>query len=371
MKRRNILKYTTIGAAGASLNACRKKTPQPPSKPAQPIINWRMATSWDRYFEILFEGVETLCRSVSTMTEGRFTITPYPGGDLAPPLEVFDAVSNGTIECCHTNTFYSFQKSPALAFGTTLPFGLNAQQQNAWLYKGKGLDTLQNIFSEFNLIGFPAGNSGTQMGGWFRREINTVADLKNLRMRLPGLGGQIMSRLGVNVVTIAGQDIVPALLEGSIDAVEWIGPYDDDTLGLQRAAPYYYYPGWWEPGTTYMVLVNQAEWNKLPSDYQAIFQTAAAEANLKTLARYNAVNGEILERFLLGGTKLMPFSPEILDTARKTAFELYEEIASRDATFRDVYNQWQAFREQLFEWNRVSTLSFTDFAYTTVDNQDF
>ncbi|MEQ9233897.1 TRAP transporter substrate-binding protein [Coleofasciculus sp. E2-BRE-01] len=368
MKRRNIIKYTTIGVAGASLNACRKKTPQPPSKPDQPIINWRMATSWDRYFEILFEGIETLCRSVSTMTEGRFTITPYPGGDLAPPLEVFDAVSTGTVECCHTNTFYSFQKSPALAFGTTLPFGLNAQQQNAWLYKGKGLDTLQTIFSEFNLIGFPAGNSGTQMGGWFRREINTVADLKNLRMRLPGLGGQIMSRLGVNVVTIAGQDIVPALLEGSIDAVEWIGPYDDDTLGLQRAAPYYYYPGWWEPGTTYMVLVNQAEWNKLPSDYQAIFQTAAAEANLKTLARYNAVNGEILERFLLGGTKLMPFSPEILDTARKTAFELYEEIASQDATFRDVYSQWQAFREQLFEWNRVSTLSFTDFAYTTIDN---
>ncbi|MEQ9669846.1 TRAP transporter substrate-binding protein [Coleofasciculus sp. G2-EDA-02] len=230
MKRRNILKYTTIAAVGSSLNACRKKTPPILSTQTQPIINWRMATSWDRYFEILFEGIETLCRSVSTMTEGRFTITPYPGGDLAPPLEVFDAVSAGTVECCHTNTFYSFEKSPALAFGTTLPFGLNAQQQNAWLYQGKGLDAWQKIFSEFNIIGFPAGNSGTQMGGWFRREINTVADLKNLRMRLPGLGGQIMSRLGVKVMTIAGQDIVPALLEGSIDAVEWIGLYDDATF---------------------------------------------------------------------------------------------------------------------------------------------
>ena len=367
MKRRNILKYTTIGAMGSSFNACRNKTShQLVSKPAAPIINWRMATSWDRYFEILFEGIETLCRSVSTMTEGRFTITPYPGGDLSPPLEVFDVVSEGTVECCHTNTFYSFQKSPALAFGTALPFGLNAQQQNAWLYEGKGLDALQKIFSQFNIVGFPAGNSGTQMGGWFRREINTVSDLKNLRMRVPGLGGQIMSRLGVKVMTVSGQDIVPTLLEGSIDAVEWIGPFDDFTLGLQKAAPYYYYPGWWEPGTTYMVLVNQGEWNKLPSNYQAIFQTAAAAANLKTLARYNAVNGEILERLLLEGIRLAPFSPEILNTARKTAWELYEEIASKDATFREVYSQWREFRSQLFDWNRVSSLSFSQFAFKNI-----
>ena len=367
MKRRNILKYTTIGAMGSSVNACRNKTShQLASKPAAPIINWRMATSWDRYFEILFEGIETLCRSVSTMTEGRFTITPYPGGDLSPPLEVFDAVSEGTVECCHTNTFYSFQKSPALAFGTALPFGLNAQQQNAWLYEGKGLDALQKILSQFNIVGFPAGNSGTQMGGWFRREINTVSDLKNLRMRVPGLGGQIMSRLGVKVMTVSGQDIVPTLLEGSIDAVEWIGPFDDFTLGLQKAAPYYYYPGWWEPGTTYMVLVNQGEWNKLPSNYQAIFQTAAAAANLKTLARYNAVNGEILERLLLEGIRLAPFSPEILNTARKTAWELYEEIASKDATFREVYSQWREFRSQLFDWNRVSSLSFSQFAFKNI-----
>lgn len=364
MKRRNFLKNTAIGTLSAStLGAC-SQPPQPTaSTPSQPLINWRMATSWPRYLDILFDGIEVFCQAVSTMTGGRFTITPYPGGELAPPLEVLDAVASGKVECGHTNSFYYLDKSPALAFGTTLPFGLNAQQQNAWLYSGGGLEALNKVFAEFGVVAFAAGNSGTQMGGWFRKEINTVADLKGLRVRIPALGGQILSRLGATVKTLSAQEIVPALLEGTIDAVEWICPYDDGTLGLQRAAPFYYYPGWWEPGTSYVILVNQSQWQKLPQEYQAILETAAAEANLMMLAHYNATNGEVLERFTLGGTRLMPFSPEILQTARQTAFELYDEMASKDATFRNTYRQWKAFRDRLYEWNRVSTLSFSQFAF--------
>lgn len=373
MKRRDFLKTTTIGAMTAPvLDACSPSPDQVISIQSQPVINWRMTTSWPRYLDILFDGIEVLCQSVSTMTKGRFTITPYPGGELSPPLEVLDAVSSDKVECGHTNSFYYLDQSPALAFGTTLPFGLNAQQQNAWLYSGGGMEALNKVFAEFGVVGFVAGNSGTQMGGWFRKEINTVADLKGLRVRIPALGGQILSRLGATVKTLAAQEIVPALLQGTIDAVEWICPYDDGTLGLQRAAPLYYYPGWWEPGTSYMVLVNRSQWEKLPKDYQAIFQAAATEANLKMLARYNAANGEALERFILGGTRLMPFSQEILQTARKTAFELYDEMASQDARFREIYNQWKAFRDRLYEWNRVSNLSFSQFAFNnTIQNSEF
>lgn len=325
-----------------------------------------MATSWPKFLSV-FEGIDILCQRVGEMTAGRFTITPYEGGALAPPLELFDVVSAGEVECGHTVTYYYMDKSPTLAFSTSVPFGFSTQQQNAWLYSGGGIEAIQTVLDPFNLIWFPAGNTTGQMGGWFRRQINSIDDFQGLKMRIPGLGGQVLERLGVTTETLAAQDIVPALLDGTIDAVEWIGPAEDRTLGLQKAAPYYYYPGWWEPGTSFAVLINRERWEQLPAVYQAVFKTAAAEANLAVLARYNAQNREALDRLRLGGTTTLPFSADIMAACRQTAFDIYEELAAEDASFNKVYRQWQDFRGRLYDWNRVSSLSFNEFAYNTLE----
>lgn len=373
MKRRTLLKQVTTGSiAGAAVAACSVSSTSKPSLERyladQPVVNWRMTTSWPRFLNV-FEGVDVLCRQVSDMTFGRFTITPYEGGDLVPPLDLFDAVQEGQVECGHTALYYFLDKSPALALGTSVPFGLTAQQQNAWLYSGGGIEAIQKVLDPFGLVWFPAGNTTGQMGGWFRQQVNTVADLQGLKMRIPGLGGQVLTRLGVTIENLAAQDIVPALLEGTIDAVEWIGPSDDRTLGLQKAAPYYYYPGWWEPGTSFATLVNQKQWDALPVAYQAVFKTAAAEANLATLALYNAKNGEALERFRLGGTTTLPFSESILQTCRDTAFEIYQEIAAEDEEFERIYREWQVFRDRIYDWNRISSLSFGQFAFENTQQE--
>lgn len=302
-----------------------------------------------------------VCDRIGEMSGGRFTIEPYVAGEIVPGLEVLDAVQNGTVECGHTASYYYVGKNPALAFGSTVPFGLTAGQQNAWLYHGGGLEAMHDIYSDFNVISFPAGNTNVQMGGWFKREIQSVSDLNGLKMRIPGLGGEVMSRLGVNVQVIPGGEIFLALDRGTIDAAEWVGPYDDEKLGLNKAAPFYYYPGWWEPGATLEVQVNKTAWEKLPQEYQGMLKSAAKEANISMLAQYDALNQEALNRLTSSGTKLAAYSPEIMQAAQKAAFEIYEESASQDTTFREVYDQWKQFREQVSQWNQVNELSFTNF----------
>ncbi|MDB9527519.1 TRAP transporter substrate-binding protein DctP [Oscillatoria sp. CS-180] len=366
MKRRHLFEQIAVGGMAGALTAC-SYPPELTSEPerSQPVVNWRMATSWPRFLDV-FEGLDILCQRVSEMTSGRFTITPYEGGELAPPLGVFDAVAAGEVPCAHTALYYFVDKDPALAFGASIPFGFDTQQQHAWLYSGGGIANIQKLLDPFGLVWLPAGNTTGQMGGWFRQPINTVADLAGLKMRIPGLGGQVLSRLGVATTPLAAQNIVPALLDGTIDAVEWIGPREDRTLGLQNAAAYYYYPGWWEPATTFALLINQQQWANLPPAYQTVLKTASAAANLAMVARYNARNREILERFRLGGTTTLPFSDEILATVRQTAFDMYEEFAADDRTFDTLYRQWLDFRQNLYAWNRVSSLSLAQFAFNTV-----
>jgi len=289
-------------------------------------------------------------------------ITPFAGGELVPGLQVLDAVQSGTVQCGHTASYYYVGKNPALAFGTTVPFGLTAQQQNAWLYNAGGLEAMQKLYADFNIINFPAGNTGAQMGGWFKRQINTISDLKGLKMRIPGLGGKVMASLGVNVQVLPGGEIFLALDRGALDAAEWVGPYDDEKLGLNKAAQYYYYPGWWEPGPSFDLLVNRSEWQKLPKEYQEILKTAAYESNLGMLAKFDALNGQALQRLVDGGTQLTAYSPEIMQAAQKAAFELYEQSASQDGTFRQIYEDWQKFRDQVYGWNRINELSFSNFA---------
>lgn len=367
MKRRNLLNCLALGtASGTTLAACSQFAAQPDSTPpvsSQPIVQWRMATSWTKSLDIVFSMVELICQRVSRATNGRFIITPYEAGEIVPGLEVLDAVSQGTAECGHTASYYYLKKNAALAFATTVPFGLNAQQHAAWLYFGDGLEVIQKLYADYGVINFPAGSTGAQMGGWFTQEIASVDALKGLKMRIPGLGGQVMERLGVDVQVLAGDEIFAALESGAIEAAEWVGPYEDEKLGLNRIAPFYYYPGWWEPGTTYEVQVNRTAWDKLPAEYQAIFQSAAAEANLKMQPKYDAANGEALERLILRGTKLMPYKPEILQAARQAAFDLYEETAKTDATFKSVYEQWKVFRQQVYRWNQINELSFSSFAF--------
>lgn len=320
-----------------------------------PEIQWQMATSWPLALDTIFGGAQVFAERVAALTGGKFKIDPRPAGELAPGLQVLDVVSQGAVPIGHTASYYYVGKSPVTAFGTSLPFGLNYQQQNAWLYEGGGLKLLQDFYAKtFNVIQFPAGNTGVQMGGWFRKEINTPADLKGLKIRIPGLGGQVLTKLGATVQVIAGGEIFQALSTGAVDAAEWVGPYDDEKLQLNKAAEFYYYPGWWEPGPSLEVEVNLNEWNKLPAEYQEAIKSAAFEANTIMMARYDARNNEALQRLIDGGTKLRPYSTEILEAAEKAAFELYDEFAAKDADFKAVFEQWKAFREKILAWHNIN-----------------
>lgn len=363
MKRRELLSNLTIGATTATvLAACNQSnTDSNFASGNLPNIRWQMVTSWPKSLDTIFGGAQTVCDRVAAMTGGKFTIQPYAAGEIVPGLEVLDAVQNGTVECGHTASYYYVGKNSALAFGTSMPFGLNAQQQNAWLYHGGGLEAMHKIYADFNVINFPAGNTGSQMGGWFKKEVKSLADLQGLKMRIPGLGGKVMSRLGVNVQVLPGGEIFLALDRGAIDAAEWVGPYDDEKLGLNRAAPFYYYPGWWEPGATLEVQVNKSQWDKLPQEYQEVLKTAAMEANLNMLSQYDALNRDALTRLLDGGTQLVAYSQEILNAAQEAAFAIYEENAAENSSFKEIYQQWNEFRSLISQWNKINELSFANF----------
>ncbi|MCB0062948.1 MAG: ABC transporter substrate-binding protein [Caldilineaceae bacterium] len=324
-----------------------------------PELTWDMPTSWPTALDTIFGGATTFAETVSALTGGRFTINARAAGEVAPGTEVLNVVEEGAFPIGHTASYYYVGKSPVTAFGTAVPFGLTAQQQNAWLYDGGGLELMQEIYARrFNVIQFPAGNTGVQMGGWFRKEINTVADLQGLKMRIPGLGGQVMARLGVTVQTLPGGEIFQALQTGAIDAAEWVGPYDDEKLGLNKAAQFYYYPGWWEPGPTLEVEVNLDQWNDLPEFYQEVIRVSAYVANMTMLARYDARNNDALGRLLESGVELRAYSDEILSAAEEASFALYNELAEQDEDFATVFEQWQAFRERIYAWHNINEGSF-------------
>ncbi len=366
MKRRKLLGYAATGAVTtASLAACTASNTVSNSSSTGgglPNLRWKMATSWPTSLKTLYGAAEMVAQRVSDMTDGRFKIQVFSAGEIVPGLEVLDAVQQGTVECGHSASYYYIGKNPALAFGTCVPFGLNAQQQNAWLYQGGGLEAMHKLYADFNTIAFPAGNTGVQMGGWFKREVNTVDDLKGLKMRIPGLGGQVLARLGVNVQVLPGGEIFLALDRGAIDAAEWVGPFDDEKLGLNKAADFYYYPGWWEPGSSFDLQINLNAWNGLPKEYQAILKAAAEEANMNTLATYDSENPQALKRLIESGTQLRAYSPEIMEAAQTEAFALYEENASKDASFKEVYEPWKQFRESIYQWHAVSEYSYSNFA---------
>ncbi|MBE9064542.1 TRAP transporter substrate-binding protein [cf. Phormidesmis sp. LEGE 11477] len=361
MRRRRILGYGAGVVGTTALAACSTQQGGGAVSGDLPRVQWRMATSWPQSLDTIYGGAQTVCDRVSALTDGRFTIDPFAAGEIVPGLQVLDAVQEGTVECGHSAAYYYVGKNEALAFGTTVPFGLNAQQQNAWLYHGGGLDEVNQLYADFNVISFPAGNTGVQMGGWFKNNVQTISDLNGLKMRIPGFGGKVMAELGVNVQVLPGGEIFLALERGAIDAAEFVGPYDDEKLGLNEAATYYYYPGWWEPGATLDVTMNLDAWNSLPAEYQEVFKTATYEANINMLAKYDALNGAALESLVSKGTELTAYSDEILTAASEASTALLEDSASKDSTFKNVYDSWKQFRDSVQGWNKVNELGFAQF----------
>lgn len=382
MERREFLGMAAKGAAGAALiglAGCQtEETPEVVEQAQEtaqevqeviaqesgfPEITWEMATSWPLALDTIFGGAEIFANRLSQITGGKFTILPRAAGELVGGTEVLDAVESGALQVGHTASYYYTGKSPATAFGTALPFGLTARQQNAWLYEGGGLQLLQDFYAErFNIIQFPAGNTGAQMGGWYNKEINTPADFEGLKMRIPGLGGQVYDRLGATVQVLPGGEIFQALQTGAIDATEWVGPYDDLKLGFHTVTRYYYFPGWWEPGPTLEVQINLDEYNALPEEYKAAIQAAAVEANMGMLARYDVQNIAALAQIREESEiELRPFSDEVLNAARDASFSLYDEFSQQDSDFAAIFTPWNDFRLKISEWHGFNELTYLNY----------
>jgi len=291
---------------------------------------------------------------VHEMTDGRFEIQVFAAGEIVGGLQAADAVSDGTVEAAHTSSYYYWGKDPTFALATCVPFGLNTRMQNAWMYEGGGIDLMNEFYARYNIYGLPSGNSGAQMGGWFRKEINHPDDWKGLKIRIGGFGGAIISRLGAVPQQIAGTDIYQALEKGTIDAAEWVGPYDDEKLGFYRVARNYYYPGWWEGQAMLHLFFNLERWNALPKAYRAVIRSAAQTANTTMMARYDILNPAALRRLVKAGTILRPFSEEVLDACFKAANEAYAELCATNAQFRKTYEAMTAIRAEDYLWFQLS-----------------
>jgi TRAP-type mannitol/chloroaromatic compound transport system substrate-binding protein len=358
MERRSFLKKAGAGLAVGAVAAPAI------GQGAQPEVKWRLASSFPKSLDTLFGGADVISKRVSACTNGKFQIQVFAAGEIVPGLQVLDAVQNATVQCCHTAPYYFFGKDPTFAFACAIPFGLNARQQNAWMYHGGGLGLMREFMKDYNVINFPAGNTGAQMGGFFRKELKSVADMKGLKMRIGGFAGAVMSKIGLVPQQIAGGDIYPALEKGTIDAAEWVGPYDDEKLGLYKVAKNYYYPGWWEGGPELDLFVNTKAWEALPKDYQAILEAACAEANVDMVAKYDAVNPAALRRLVAAGVQLRPFPREIMLASWKAANELYAETSAGNPRFKKVYDQWVKFRDEDILWFRVAEQNFDTFMAT-------
>jgi TRAP-type mannitol/chloroaromatic compound transport system substrate-binding protein len=367
MERRDFAKKAALGVIGAGVLAGCGEGPGARRRSAavhtRPRVAWRLASSFPRGLDTIYGASETLSTRLAGLTDGLFEVRPYPAGELVPGLQVMDAVQQGTVQVGHSASYYYVGKNPALAFDAALPFGLTMRGHNAWLLRGGGLERMREVFADFDIINFPGGNTGCQMGGWFRRPINSVQDLRGLKMRIPGLGGEVMSRMGVSVQVLAGGDIYPALERGAIDATEWVGPYDDEKLGFYEVAKHYYYPGWWEPGPALTFYVNRRAWDALPKSYQEAFEAASREASLNMAAEYDARNPPALARLLQKGVELRPFPQDMMQAALRESTALEEEAAAADPTYRRILGEWRQFRSDSFRWFATADQTYERFAF--------
>jgi TRAP-type mannitol/chloroaromatic compound transport system substrate-binding protein len=360
MDRRSVLKAAALPAAATSIAAGGLAAPA--LAQGRGKITWRLTSSFPRNLDTLYGAATNLARMVSEATDGDFTIRIFAPGEIVPALEARDATSKGFVEASFTASSYSIGTDPAFMFGTVLLFGLNSRQQMAWLYEMGGNDKLNNLlYAKHNVLCWPLISTGAQMGGWFRKEIKSPEDLKGLKFRIGGLAGHVFSRLGSVPQQIAAGDIYPSLERGTIDAAEWIGPYDDEKLGLYKVAPYYYYPGWWEGTGILSLFVNKQKYEELPPAWRSILQTAAAATTSLGLAKYDAVNPQALKRLVAGGAQLRAFPQSVLDACYDETMKMHEEYAKADPVYAEIFRDMTAFKQDAYQWLQLSEYTFDSY----------
>ena len=354
MDRRSLIKNAGIAGVLAAGVA--------PAVHAQAAVRWRLASSFPKSLDTIYGGAEVFAKAVKDMSGGKFEISVHAGGELMPPFGVVDGVQNGTVDMCHTVPYYFYGKNPAFALGSAVPFGLNARQMTSWMMHGNGRKLMNEFYAGYGMVSFHGGNTGTQMGGWFRKEVKTIADFKGLKMRLGGgLIGDVMTKLGAVPQSIPGGEIYQALEKGTIDAAEWVGPYDDQKLGFNKVAPYYYYPGWWEGGPEVDFFVNQKALAALSPENRAIVEAAASHAHTDMLAKYDARNPGALKQLVAAKTKVLPFSQGILDASFKASMEVFAENDAKSPEWKKIYADLRSFQRDAVLWFRFAESGFDTF----------
>ena len=353
MERRKFL--TRASAAGGALAAIAGPAI---AQTGTPEVRWRIASSYPKSLTSIFGAMEMVTKRVGELTGGKFNVSLHAAGELAPPLGILDAVEQGSVEAGHTASYFYIGKDPAFGFHTAMPFGLGLRAQNAWLYEGGGQPLIDEFNAERGLMVMAVGNTGAQMAGWYRKEIKSAADLKGLKMRIGGLGGMVLSKLGVVAQQLPAGDLYPALEKGTIDAAEFVGPLDDEKLGLHKVAKYYYFPGWWEGSATLSLFINKKAWAALPAQYQAALKVAAAEANQWLTVKYDTENPQALRRLVAGGAQLRAFPKDVTQAAFVAANDLYSEMSAKSPAFKKIYAHWSKFRAEQVMWQQFCDLPF-------------
>ncbi|ODT60027.1 MAG: ABC transporter substrate-binding protein [Paracoccus sp. SCN 68-21] len=358
LDRRSFITRASIGGAAAAAGSVLAA---PAIAQEAPQINWRLASSFPKSLDTIYGGGEEIAQRLSEATDGRFQIQVFSAGEIVPGLDAINATTDGTVECSHSVGYYNWGKDPAFACGADLPFTFSARAKSAYNYQGGGIDNYNTFLEQYDLVSFPGGNTGVQFGGWYRKEINTLADLQGLKMRISGLAGRVVEKLGVVPQQIAGSDIYPSLERGTIDAAEWVGPYDDSKLGFQKVAPYYYYPGFWEGGPTVSFFVNKGQWDALPDSYKSLFRTCAQAVDQNMLAKYDYLNPTALKELVGTGAQLRSFSEEILTASFAAANEVYAEVSAENEAFRTQYEAMLQFRDDWYLYQQTAEYTFDTF----------
>lgn len=328
---------------------------------AQEPIRWRLASSFPKSLDTVYGASESFAQYVADATGGNFQISVHPAGEIVPAFGVVDAIQQGTVECAHTAPYYFFGKDETFALDCSVPFGMTSRPMTAWMYDGNGMKLLRDFYTQYNIVNFPCGNTGAQMGGWYRKEIKSVKDLEGMKMRISAFAGRVLAKLGVVAQTLPAGEIYQALEKGTIDASEWIGPYDDLKLGLHRVAPHYYYPAWWEGSTQFSVYINSEKWNGLSKEYQAIVAAAASAAHVQCQARYDARNPNALKQLVAEGAKLNRFPKDVMDAAFKAAQEVYKELDEKNPNWKKIYPDYSSFLAQQVQWQSVAEANYTQY----------